>query len=263
MSSADDHIARSCGKRISLILLVFLGMALGARAQVQVGLSLEDRLVMENEAAVVKVLVQNDSDTPLVFNKVYHNAELFLAVYRASSRNEPEYQVLDRELVIMPDDAITELVELTSLINMRQPGAYMVRARVRYDGRIFASRPQAFDVIHGIEIASRQRLLTGYRSQHVRYSLRYSSRGSSEYAFLVATDPDRDVSFGTFKLGPIVRVSPPAMRFDAKGRLIVAHQSGRNRFTRSVISVTRDGAVLEAQTHHLPDGKPYPEKREK
>ncbi len=236
--------------------VAFFLFSLPAIGQVRVGLQVEHRVVMEGEPMVATIMLQNDSETPLVFNKIYHNATLEVNIRRGRVSGEPIFKTLDRNFVVMPDDSSKELVELTSLSNMQQPGSYQVWAQVRYDGNVYASRPQAFDVVHGIELASRQRHLPGYSDIRLTYSLRYCVRSGSEYAFLVVTDMQHKVSYGTFRLGTLVRVGAPAMDFDESGRMVVAHQSGRHRFTRSVISVHRDGAVFEDQTHHFPDGTP-------
>ena len=227
-------------------------------AQISVGLKLENVSLMVNEPSSITIVIQNNSETPLVFNKTYNNAELQVCVLRESSSVSPGYVTLNRDFVVMPDDSITELVELTSLTDIHAPGNYRVKVRVRYDGDLYEARPRAFDVVHGIELGSRTRSLSGYRDIQLTYSLRYCSRDRAEYAFLVVEDVDRGASYGTFKLGPSLRVNPPAMQFDDQGRFAVVHQSGRNRFTRSVIEVNRDGASFVEQTHHLPSGKPYP-----
>jgi hypothetical protein len=234
-------------------LLLCVSPAVG---QIGVGIKMDHRVVMEGEPTVVTIGVQNGSETPLVFNKVYHNAELQVSLRRGRATGDPVYKRLERDFVILPDDRGDNLVELTSLKDMRRPGSYQIWAQVLYDGRVFTARAYAFDVVHGIELISVQRHLRGYESIRLTYSLRYCARGGAEYAFLVVKDTMRDVLYGTFRLGTLVRVGDPAMSFDAKGRLVVVHQSGRNRFTRSVIATHRNGASFEAQTHHLPDGTP-------
>ena len=234
-------------------LLLCVSPAVG---QIRVGIKMDHRVVMEGEPTVVTISVQNDSETPLVFNKVYHNAELQVSLRHGRSAGEPVYKSLARDFVIMPDDRGDNLVELTSLKDMRLPGSYSVWAQVLYNGRVFASRPYGFDVVHGIELITVQRHLRGYESIRLTYSLRYFARDGAEYAFLVVKDSVRNILYGTFRLGALVRVGEPAMSFDAKGRLVVVHQSGRNRFTRSVIATDRNGARVEAQTHHLRNGTP-------
>ncbi|MBT3193233.1 MAG: hypothetical protein HN341_11820 [Verrucomicrobia bacterium] len=248
--------ARSLFSIMFGVILVVMLFALPGQAQVRIGLKVDHRIVMEGEPTVATIVIQNDSDAPLVFNEIYHNAELEVSIRRDRGSREPTYEKLDRDFVIMPDDRTTELVELTSFGDIRDPGSYQIWAQVRHDGRIFASRPQGFDVVHGIEMDSRERQLRGYRNSRLTYSLRYCARDGAEYAFLVVRDVVRGVSYGTFQLGNLVRIGKPAMNFDDKGRLVVAHQSGRNRWTRSVIAVHRDGAAFEEQTHHLPDGSP-------
>lgn len=213
---------------------------------------------MENEPVLLTVVVVNEAEAPFVFNKIYNNAEMQVSVTRTVSGAAPVFETVEREFVIMPGDRSTNLVELTSIHDIRSPGSYRVQARVKYEDRAYTSQALAFDVVRGIEIASKVRALSGYPRMRLTYSLRYCSREGSEYAFLVIEDTERAVSYGTFLLGPIVRVGAPAMQFDDKGRIVVAHQSGRNRFTRSILSTGPDGAMFESQTHHLPSGAPYP-----
>lgn len=237
---------------------VWLGLSMAVTApsamgQVLVGLDLEHRTIMESEPAVIKVVVQNDAATPLVFNEIYNNAELRLSIHRVRGGGEPIYKMLKRNFVIMPGDRNIELVEMTSCWDIKMPATYQVRAQVRHEGQVYTSRPQAFDVVHGIELKRINRPLEGAPGSMLTYSLRYCTREGMEFVFVVVTDDERDMSYGTFKLGPIVRASAPAMRFDNQGRLLVAHQSGRYRFTRSVIVAHEDGAVFAEQTHHNVD----------
>jgi hypothetical protein len=227
-------------------------------AQVSVGIKLDQLTLMVNEASTISIVIRNESETPLVFNKKYHNAEIQVSVQRDRASMASGFVSLKRDFVVMPDEFTTELVELTSLADISAAGIYRVSARVRYDGKLHNARPKSFDVAHGIELASRNRSLSGYKDVQLTYSLRYCARKSAEYAFLVVEDLDRKISYGTFQLGPSLRVNPPAMKFDDLGRMVVVHQSGRNRFTRSVVKANRDGAVFVGQTHHLPNGKSYP-----
>ncbi len=242
------------------VLLALLLAPWIATGQIQVDVEVEHRAYMTGEPFAIRVLLRNQGDTPLVFDDQYHNAEFFVEVVRVSSGALPEAERrrVRRKFVIMPGAAETEFVEITSLFTLKLTGNHRLVAMVRHDGMLYRSRPYVFDLVSGIELLSATRKLPGHHSVDLHYSIRYWSRGGTEQAFLVIEDRAADVIYGTFVLGPLVRVNPPAIRFDDQGRALVAHQSGRNRYTRSVVAVSRDGALLVEQAHHLPDGRPFP-----
>ena len=247
--------------RFAVPALITVWLAAGnGRAQLQVRLELEHRSFMVGEPFMARVLVENQGSTPVVLGDAYHNAELFIELVPRGSGPLPEAQrrQVRRDRVIMMGERDTELVEVTSLFEGHAPGTYLLRALMRYEDRLYQSNAIAFDRVRGIEMQSVRRALPGYHDIVLLYSLRYTRRDAGEVAFLVIEDSATGDNYGTFTLGPSVRVNPPAISFDSQGRAVVVHQSGRNRFTRSVVSADRDGAAFVAQTHHLPDGKPYP-----
>ncbi len=196
----------------------------------------------------------------MVMDKDYHNTELIIEITRRSEGTAAEGQrrPISRDTVIMPEQQALELVEITSLFDLRGKGGYQARAIIRYDGNLYLSQPVAFDIVRGIEILSARRGLPGYNEIELIYSLRYWKRRQGEQAFMVIEDVERGSNYGTFVLGPLVRVIQPAIQFDAQGRAVAVHQSGRDRLTRSVFSVDPNGAAMIDRTHHLPDGRPYP-----
>jgi len=245
---------------VSALLGLVMSLAAPAVAQIELGISLEHRAYMAGEAFTARVVVQNGLDIPLVFDDEYSNAELFVEMVRDKSAGAPESdrRTISRQTVIMPGNKTLELVEITSLFNLTRTGGHRLRAGVRYEGYLYLSQPVGFDLVQGIEMLSVRRGLSGYHEVMLEYSLRYWKRTGGEQAFFVIKDVNSGIVYGTFRLGPVVRVNPPAIRFDSQGRAVVVHQSGRNRFTRSVVEVDSGGAVLVAQTHHLEDGRQYP-----
>lgn len=254
--------ARFSGRLSRAILLpgVLIASAFSASAQVDVSLSLEHRSYVIGEAFAARVRVRNQLDVPLVFDDDYRNAEFFVELVRDRSGgiSESDRQPISRQTVIMPDNEKLELVEVTSLFNLTKPGGYSLRIGVRHEDYVYLSAAVGFNLVEGIEMLTKRRSLSGYRDVDLEYSLRYWHRSGGEQAFFVIRNTRNGTLYGTFRLGPVVRVNPPAIRFDKEGRAVVVHQSGRNRFTRSVLEVDSGGAVLVGQTHHLEDGSPYP-----
>lgn len=232
------------------------------QAQIEIRVVLEHRAYLVGEPFAVRVQIENQLAVPMVFDSEYHNAELLVELVRTRSGSLPESErrPVVRDLVIMPGQKALELVEVTSLFSLRMTGGYKVRAAIRYEGRLYLSQPVELDLVRGVELVSARRTLSGYTGTDLVYSLRYWKRSGGEHAFFVIEDAESGVVYGTFFLGPIIRVNPPAIQFDERGRAIAVHQSGRNRFTRSTFEVDRNGANLTEQTHHLADGRLYPER---
>ncbi len=241
-----------------LIIILFGFMSLTAWGQIDVKVECDNYKYMVGEAIMVKVDIGNETGMPLVFNPSYHTAELEMLVsLDRSSARVPNIVKLDREFVIMPGESVSELVDINSLLGLHYEGAYQIKARIRHDGLLFTSKGKGFDVIRGVELKYLKRSLNGYSRKVLTYSLRYMTRNKGEYVFLVVTNENTGTFYGTVRLGPIVRMMDPTIKFDEEGRMIVVHQSGRKRFTRSVIEVRRDGCEFIKQTHHKRDGSKF------
>lgn len=253
------------GFRLAWVALLFSLAASGSSyAQIKMSITLDQQAYVVGEAFAARLLIENNLNTPMVFDEKYHNAELFVELVRDGAGTPPEAdrRPVLRESVIMSGEKTLELIEITSLFDVRQSGGYQLRAVIRYEGKLLLSRPVGFDLVSGVEVLSVRHGLPGYFDVELEYSLRYWKRGGGEHAFFIIRDVNTDIIYGTFALGPIVRVNEPAIEFDRQGRVVVVHQSGRNRFTRSVLEADRNGAVLEEQTQHLADGSPYPQKKD-
>ncbi len=253
----------SCTSKLCAVVFLLgllMSSAFPAIAQIELQLSLEDGSYIVGEAFAARVRIRNELDVPLVFDDDYRNAELFVELVRdkAAGVSESDRKTISRQTVIMPEGDQLELVEITSLFSLTQPGGYRLKIGIRHEGSLYLSASVGFDLVEGIEMLSVRRGLSGYNDIDLEYSLRYWRRAGGEQAFFVIRNKVDGSLYGTFSLGPVVRVNPPAIRFDNQGRAVVVHQSGRNRFTRSVVEVDPTGALLVEQTHHVEDGRAYP-----
>lgn len=239
------------------VAVLFTGMTT-AQGQVQVGISLPRRSYMVGETITARIAIQSQSAVPLVFGKDYHNAEMFLEVGAPrSGRNlAAERKRVQRDLVIMPGMSARDVIELTSLYEFLRPGNYRVLLVVRLDGVSYTSDAFAFDVERGIEMTSLRHMIQGYAEPAVLFSLRYTTRDGREDAFMVIKSAEGESLFGTFSLGPLLRIYNPMIRLRPDGTVAVIHQSGINRFTRSIFAVDRSGADFVEQRHFRPDGTP-------
>ncbi len=242
-------------RKNSLVVLFFMILSLPVVGQIRIGIECDNSKFMIGEAIMAKIAVNSEVEVPLVFNKSYNNAELEICVTRDRAAAQiPLIEDLGREFVLMPNESEIELVDVSSLMSLYKEGSYQINARVKYDDLIYTSKAQGVDIVRGIELMSIKRSLSGYSKKILNYSFRYLARNMSECAFLVVTDENNCESYGTIRLGSLVRVMEPSMKFDKDGRIVIVHQSGRNRFTRSVIRVHRDGSEFVEQTHHKRNG---------
>jgi len=251
--------------RLGAVLVAGLLCGWGAAAvgQVRLGVDVEHESVLENEPVIATVAIGNDADTPMVFGPDSYNARLTIVLRRGVRRTEElpadAMRQLDRRIIVLPGEVHREVVELSSLYPMHEQRSYRVSVRVEHEDIAYSSRERVFDIVSGIEIASAVYPVPGYRDRKLAYSLRYWRRRQSEHLFLVVNDRTAGIAYGTFDLGRVIRFWPPVLRYDHAGRISVIHQSGRERFTRSLFEVSGEGVDFIRQDHTLPDGSPYPQ----
>lgn len=247
-------------KNMLYSVLAFAFSVLTASAQIDVKIECDNYKYMIGEAIMARVELGNKTGVPLVFNSSYHNAELEIYLMDDdSSARVPLIEKVKHEFIIMPGESTKDLVDITSLLKLNTEGSFQIKARVKYDSLIFSSPSKDFSIVRGIEITSLKRSLKGYSSKMLTYSLRYMTRNYGEYVFLIVTDEKNEMRYGTVRLGPIVRIMTPTLSFDEKGQVVIVHQSGRKRFTQSIIDVERDGCDFVEQTNHKRDGSKFGE----
>lgn len=235
--------------------MLFLGI-LPVMGQVHMGITLPRRSYVVGESIAATVVVQSQSPMPLVLGREHHNAELLLEISsnQGGRGRQPERKRVQRDIVIMPGTTMRDIVEITSLYNFLGPGNYRLHAVLLHEGAGYLSATFAFDVVRGIEMRALRQMLPGYSDIELVYSFRYASREGREEAFMVIESPDGRSLFGTFALGPLLRLYQPVIRARADGTVAVVHQSGRNRFSRSIFRVDRGGAEFVEQRHFRSDG---------
>jgi hypothetical protein len=225
-------------KRFAMVIgSCFLLFQIAAFGQVRLGITVPRRSFVVGEPIAATVVLQSQSVIPLVFGNEHHNAELFLEIVSSSTgRGQPLRKRVSRDLVLMPRESFRDVVEVTSIFDFLAGGNYRLSVVVVHEGMSYRSPIFVFDVVPGIEMQSLRQMLPGYRDIEVVYSFRYATREGREDAYMVIESSDGRSLFGTFTLGPLLRLYRPMIRSRADGSVVVVHQSGRNRFTRSIFS---------------------------
>lgn len=250
------------GRPVVAGLMVLVASLLPALAQVRVGIALDHDDVLAFEQVMAIATIYNGANTPIVLGETDYNASLTVMLTQAVSNTEAlpsdSHKTLRRPVVIMPGDSHRELIEISDLFDLREEGKYQVTVIVEHDELRYRSRSIIFTVVNGIEIDAVTHPVPGYRDLKLTYSLRYWRRRDTEHLFLSVRDNVRAVSYGVYDLGPLIRFKKPSFRYDLTGSLMVIHQSGRERYTRSKFSISGAGVVFREQDHFLPDGTLYP-----
>lgn len=255
----DNKIYSMFGYSTIIAVVCVLLFTCRAKAQVSLSVKFENQAVIEFESILMTVKIINVGETPLVFSDYYRNAELGIRITRPEqSLLRSENVEIVRDIVIMPGEEVSELIELSSIYPITETGSYKIAAQVKYNDKTFTSRLRILDVVRGIDILQKSKNLFNYEDIHLTYELRYWKRNDSEYLFMVVKDKDRHLSYGTFQLGRIVRYFKPEIHFGKKGFVTIIHQSGSKRYTRSVFKPKRNGISFTEQTHHLSNGALYP-----
>ncbi|MFU8779799.1 MAG: hypothetical protein ACNA71_02085 [Kiritimatiellia bacterium] len=245
---------KRCFVLIGGCLLLFQA---GAFGQVRLDIAVPRRSYVVGEPITATLALQSQSTMPLVFGGEHHNAALFLEIRSShTGRGAPDRRTVSRDFVLMPRSTYRDVVEVTSIFDFLAGGNYRMSVVVVHAGISYRSPLVVFDVVPGIEMQSFRQMLPGYDDIEVVYSFRYATRAGREDAFMVIESSDGRTFFGTFALGPLLRLYQPMVRARSDGSIVAVHQSGRNRFTRSIFAADRSGAEFVEQRHFRPDGTP-------
>jgi len=233
----------------------------------ELSLDIEHGSYLQYEPIMAFLTVRNDSDTPFV---VHENMEADASSIDFEIRPEGR-EALDRtgaapvikRVRIDPDGSREVFADLTMYYNLTGLRRYTVAARTRRAGRTYLSDRKSFEVVRGMELARAKRAIPDYPELVREYYLRYWLREGREHLFLSVDEPASGLNYGVFSLGRVVRLTPPVVKVDRRGEVVVVHQSGIRMHTRSVFLSNREGVRFIDQTYHLPDGKPFPQGGEK
>lgn len=256
----------SVSRLAAFSLAVAACAAVTADAQVKVGVRAEYDSVLVCENMNVFVTIQNDTGAPIVINPDGgSNIDLRFIVTRDDDKDKHVPSSHDRPLIarMMARDGETYegMVDIAHAFDVGGEGRYTVLAEVVWRGRTYRSAAVIVDVVKGLEIESVESVLKGYEDLVRRYSLRYWNRDRFEHLFLSVQRTDTGEYLGVFDLGTMVRVFKPVVMAESSGDVLVVHQSGPERFTRTAFRSTLAGVVFVDQVYLREDGTMFDAKR--
>lgn len=218
-------------------------IASGAHGQVDVRMRLAYSTVLHMEPILATVTIVNSTESDLVVGETTGNSRLFFDIETGPGR--PFIPRTDAVMFRTPASvpamkSATLEFNLLPLYSIRSPGAFSVTARLQGPGGLVTSGRQFLDVVPGMVIASVSRPVQDLGQ--LRYQLRTLARDRADHLFLRIDDAADEICYGVYKLGTVIRVVDPVMRFDRFGMAHILHQSSPTRFTHSSFE---------------PDGTPY------
>jgi len=238
-----------------------LVLASSAGAQVAMQLRFEHPSVLVGESVNAFLVIANRSGGTLVVNEIGgSNLEIGFRVVRDARRDETIPRSNERflipNLMLRDGEAGEYLVDLARTFDIGAEGSYLVQAEAQYRGVVLRSNLVSVDLVNGIEIASTDVVLRDYERMVRRCTLRYWKRGGKEHLFLRVDEPDTPALRGVFDLGFLVRVFRPVIRADSSGRIVVLHQSGPTRYTRTEFVSGPSDVRFVDQRYMRADGSP-------
>lgn len=240
----------------AVVMACLFGCVVSARADLVITTAFEHSTLLQNEPVRVVVGVENEEDQAFVVPA--EDTELDLMVTRANGDTVQRLMEGHRivvQLNVKPGGREDFMVDVGDWYDLYTEGRYVVTVTATWSGRRYSSASTAIEVVRGLEISSESRSIRGYPDRRRTYSLRYWARERREYLFLMTEE--KDGARTTFDLGPVIRYYKPEMTLDRDGALTVYHQSGPDRFTRSLFKVDAREVQFVDQSYFAADGKPY------
>lgn len=248
--------------RLRTVLMAVAALAMGlARAEDVVEVKMTHPRWLQFEPVLATVSVKNLMDDLIAFGGDPKD-EQAASVSFVVTKGPTEW--VDRRkkgnpvgsFRVLPGDRREALVDLSQWFDLTVMGTYLLTAVVEYGGQKFTSATARFEVENGLPIGSLKQTFSGGTPDRI-FGLRYMSRENAERLFLRVDEVDTGLNFGAFDLGPLVRVRRPQITMENAGLVVVSHQSGSDRYTRTTFKADSKGVSFVDQTYWHQDGRPY------
>jgi hypothetical protein len=231
------------------------------QAQIRLELKLEHERFLQFEPVNAVATIENGTDKPVAIAGGSEDAKArlwFLVEKRPDTlvRRLREGAIAG-QLRIDAAGKSEVMVCLSTWYDLMEEGGYAVTAMLDWGGETVSSRRIRFEVESGLGLGSVAKPAPSAPGESRVYSLRYMARERHERLFLRVDEPDRGLNYGSFELGPLIRVFKPRIQVDQAGTVAIEHQSGSDCFTRSVFKSQSDKVVFVDQKYYRSNGQPY------
>jgi hypothetical protein len=238
-------------------------LAVQARAQLAVELSLNQDQHLQGEAVWVTVHISNDSGRVLELGQ----AEDWLTFAIESKDGLPVARLgklpLEKKITIESAQIARVRLDLEPYYNLSKLGNYVVSASLKVPQwqQQVSSRPAAFNVIHGTTLWEQEfgvpvsQLEATNRPPEMRkYSLLQANYRKQLQLYARVSDPSGEKIYVTFPIGNLVSFGEPERQIDRFSNLHVLHQNGARAYNYVVINPS--GRLGIRETYDITTNRP-------
>jgi hypothetical protein len=225
-------------KRFLRLLACLLAVCVvpAARAQLSVFVRLERDTYLLYEAIPVVLSVRNYSSRDVELGGSAGRAWLDFVITddRGALIGATGTAQADEPLVVPAGRTVARKIDLVPLYDLRERGAFQVRARVDSGSTSVLSAVAKFSIVGGREL---WREVTGIRQERENasdayrtYSLQTRRAAQYDKLYVCVRDEQHDLVYGMIPLGAYVALGSPEARVDGAGHLHVLFRAGPRTF---------------------------------
>ena len=247
-------------------VLLSLGFAERAAAQVRVDISFKRRLYVLYEPIIAVVTIRNLSGQPLLLENSDHRRWFGFNIETADGRIippiNPDYEL--QPAAIGPGENLSRAVNLTPLFPLRDFGLYRVKATVYASsfGRYFSSPPLPIEITEGRAIWQEVVGVPGADGRPELRTITLLSHKLSRTTRLYARIEDKENGkvYAMRQLGPFLTFGRPEVMLDVRNEIHILQNSAPKQFLYTHLGL--QGEVLAQQAYLESGSRPALAKQE-
>jgi hypothetical protein len=244
------------------LLLCLATLAIPARAQITVDLSMKRHLFIAHEPVLATVTVTNLSGRDITLADTPEMQWFAFQITGTGERifppRNPNY-ALD-PLEIKAGAQMTRTVNLSELYEIGDYGTYRVRASIFFAelNKFFSSRNTSIEVTEGQLLWTQTVGTPGGTAQDAtlrKFSLLSHQQGEFRVLYVRVEDRDNSTVYCTQELGRLLEGQPPVEEFDLGNNLYILQLTGQREYLLSKIGL--NGEYLGGTRYTAPKSRPY------
>lgn len=229
------HIPALCALALALTAAV-------ARAEpaseISVVLKLDETTYVSGERIRGVIDVRNLSPDKVSVGYSNSSDLLFVEVFRAGDHYQLEptrSRAQTARFVVESNQGQKLETYLGDNFGLATPGRYIARAVLVHGRHRFEGAYCAFDVVPGMRIAGALQMFSNRDGLSREFELLHWSRKGTEHLFVSAVDRGASSRrWNTTDVGPMMRITKPAISILPSGEVVVVHRNGPDSFVRSL-----------------------------
>ena len=247
--------------RLLLLLAITVASTVTARAQISVGISCKERFYLLHEQITATVVLTNQTGREITLSDT---AQYQWFGFRITTENDRVVLPRDAHYKLPPltmkaGETVKRTVDLHSLYQLSDYGAYRVQANVYYDGldKFFTSKPTHLEITDGRVIFRRVAGVPPGQpgaGQMRQFSLLSHQRGEVNTLYVRVEDKDDGSVYCTVPIGRLLDGTPPQAEFDAANNLYVLQLVSNQSYVLS--KFTPNGQFAGQSNYSAPKSRP-------